>query len=125
MRRSLRRCCARAAPSSRCDSVMPSPCLLSSNIAPSRSPNGARPALACKVMSPWECGSCRVPANDDLLQNHSWQADQKDIEDWEQRLAVSRSAGHFFQSLYQTDKKKPVGGGIGRSAVRKRFRCML
>ena len=58
------------------------------------------------------------------FKHHSWQADQKDFEDWEQRLAVSRSAGHFFQSLYQTDKKTPVGGGVGRSAVRERFRWM-
>ena len=34
--------------------------------------------------------------------------------DWEEDLAASRSEGQFFKSLYQTDKKKPVGDSAAK-----------
>eukprot|EP00884_Botryococcus_braunii_P021864 jgi/Botrbrau1/8361/Bobra.0046s0022.1 len=38
------------------------------------------------------------------------EADKQSLAEWEQQSAVDRSAGHFFQSLYQVDPKRPVGG---------------
>lgn len=37
------------------------------------------------------------------------QAAEKELEQWEDDVAVARSQGQFFQSLYQTKKKRPVG----------------
>ena len=33
------------------------------------------------------------------------QADQADFANWEDQMAVDRSRGHFFKSLYQVDPK--------------------
>lgn len=37
------------------------------------------------------------------------EAAEREQEQWEDEVAVSRSQGQFFQSLYQTKKKRPVG----------------
>lgn len=37
------------------------------------------------------------------------QAAERELEQWEDDVAVARSQGQFFQSLYQTQKKRPVG----------------
>ncbi|GAB4818398.1 hypothetical protein N2152v2_005444 [Parachlorella kessleri] len=36
-------------------------------------------------------------------------AEEQQFAQWEQDMAVARSQGQFFQSLYQADRKKPVG----------------
>ncbi len=46
------------------------------------------------------------------------EADQAAFAAWERQTAVDRSAGHFFQSLYQSDKSKPVGSSNWRSSSR-------
>jgi hypothetical protein len=62
-----------------------------------------------------------VPANWTVALSSAWlgvlircvhgvlQADKENFEQWEQKMARERSRGQFFQSLYQTDKKRPVG----------------
>ena len=37
------------------------------------------------------------------------QASEREQEQWEDDVAVARSQGQFFQTLYQTNKKRPVG----------------
>ncbi|PRW51121.1 hypothetical protein C2E21_5514 [Chlorella sorokiniana] len=37
------------------------------------------------------------------------EAAERDLEAWEDDVAVARSQGQFFQSLYQTKAKRPVG----------------
>lgn len=37
------------------------------------------------------------------------QAEEAEFGAWERDMAVARSQGQFFQSLYQEDKKRPVG----------------
>ncbi|KAK9806228.1 hypothetical protein WJX72_006178 [[Myrmecia] bisecta] len=46
------------------------------------------------------------------------EADAKEFSAWEDQVAVRRSRGQFFQSLYQTDKKKPVGSRMDKDQAR-------
>lgn len=39
---------------------------------------------------------------------------------WEQDMAVARSEGQFFKSLYQSDAKRPVGADAQALRVRGR-----
>lgn len=47
------------------------------------------------------------------------EADRLELEAWEQQANADRSKGLFFQTLYQTDAKKPVGGSPDKEAVGK------
>lgn len=38
----------------------------------------------------------------------------KEFDTWEENLAVKRSEGQFFKTLYQTDKKKPLGDDVNQ-----------
>lgn len=48
----------------------------------------------------------------------SSQEEERELAQWEQDVAVSRSQGQFFQSLYQADKKRPVGEDAQQLKVR-------
>jgi hypothetical protein len=37
------------------------------------------------------------------------QASERALQEWEDDVAVRRSEGQFFQNLYQTNRKRPVG----------------
>ena len=40
------------------------------------------------------------------------EASERDFESWEAGVAANRSEGQFFQTLYQSDKKRPVGQSV-------------
>jgi hypothetical protein len=47
-------------------------------------------------------------------------ASEQDFDQWENDLAVNRSEGQFFQSLYQKDKKRPAGADAAQLQARAR-----
>ena len=38
------------------------------------------------------------------------QAEDKEFMEWEDKMAIKRSQGHFFQSLYRIKRQLPDGG---------------
>ena len=41
------------------------------------------------------------------------QAEDKEFMEWEDKMAIKRSQGHFFQSLYRIKRQLPDGGKPG------------
>lgn len=46
------------------------------------------------------------------------EADQDEFRAWERRTARERSAGHFFQSLYQADSEAPPAASVPSDEAR-------
>ena len=59
-------------------------------------------------------GNALLPAGGDVFRV---QAEEQQFAQWEQDMAVARSQGQFFQSLYQADRKKPVGEDVAHLKV--------
>ena len=51
------------------------------------------------------------------------EADQAEFRAWERQTARERSAGHFFQSLYQADTPAPPAAGAPGNEARYRLHC--
>ena len=45
------------------------------------------------------------------------QAEDKEFMEWEDKMAIKRSQGHFFQSLYRIKRQLPDGGKFNSPPV--------